>query len=71
MSLTLVIANKAYSSWSFRPFILMRHFGIPFVEIVIPLGEATTHAEILRHSPSGRCPALRDGARVMVPSFDE
>ncbi|MFZ0558445.1 MAG: glutathione S-transferase family protein [Methylovirgula sp.] len=69
MSLTLVIANKAYSSWSFRPFILMRHFGIPFVEIVIPLGEATTHAEILRHSPSGRCPALRDGAHTVWDSL--
>ena len=30
MSPTLVLANKAYSSWSFRPFILMRHFAIPF-----------------------------------------
>ncbi len=62
MSLTLVIANKAYSSWSFRPFILMRHFGVPFAEIVIPLGEETTHAEILRYSPAGKCPVLRDGA---------
>ncbi len=69
MSLTLVIANKAYSSWSFRPFILMRHFGIPFAEIVIPLGEETTRAEILRHSPSGRCPALRDGAVTVWDSL--
>ena len=41
MSLTLIIANKAYSSWSFRPWILMRHFGIAFDEIVIPLAQET------------------------------
>jgi len=69
MSLTLVIANKAYSSWSFRPFILMRHFGIPFSEIVIPLGQDTTRAEILRHAPSGKCPALRDGDLVVWDSL--
>lgn len=60
MSLTLVIANKAYSSWSFRPWILMRHFGIAFDEIVIPLAQEQTRAAILRHSPSGKCPVLRD-----------
>jgi glutathione S-transferase len=69
MSLTLVIANKAYSSWSFRPFILMRHFGISFAEIVIPLGEERTHAEILRHSPSGKCPALCDGPLTVWDSL--
>src|SRR5579863_6428799 len=61
MSLTLVIANKAYSSWSFRPYILMRHFGIPFEEVVIPLAREETRAEILRYSPSAKCPSLRDG----------
>ncbi len=61
MSLTLIIANKAYSSWSFRPWILMRHFGIAFDEIVIPLEHENTRAEILRYSPAGKCPILRDG----------
>ncbi len=69
MSLTLVIANKVYSSWSFRAFILMRHFGIPFAEIVIPLGRETTRAEILRHSPAGKCPVLRDGALTVWDSL--
>jgi glutathione S-transferase len=68
MSLTLIIANKAYSSWSFRPFILMQHFGIPFAEIVIPLGEST-RGEILRHAPSGKCPALRDDDLVVWDSL--
>jgi len=61
MTFTLVIANKAYSSWSFRPWILMRHFDVAFDEIVVPLAQATTHEVILRYSPSGKCPALRDG----------
>ena len=61
MSLTLIVANKGYSSWSFRPFILMRHFAIPFDEIAIALGEEETRANILKYSPSARCPALIDG----------
>jgi glutathione S-transferase len=61
VSLTLIIANKAYSSWSLRPWILMRHCGIVFDEIVIPLAQDNTRAELLQFSPSGKCPALRDG----------
>src|SRR5665213_3733794 len=61
MTLTLVIANKAYSSWSFRPFILLRHFGIGFAEITIPLGETATREQILRYGPAGKCPALIAG----------
>src|SRR5271170_7569986 len=69
MSLTLVIANKAYSSWSFRPYILMRRFGVPFDEIVIPLAQDATRNEILRHAPSGKCPSLRDGDLVIWDSL--
>lgn len=62
MPLKLTIANKAYSSWSLRPWILLAHFHIPFEEIVIPLDEPETRARILEHSPTGKVPALRDGA---------
>jgi glutathione S-transferase len=61
MPLKLIIANKAYSSWSLRPWILLAHFKIPFEEIVIPLDLPETRSLILEHSPSGKCPALRDG----------
>ena len=65
MTWTLVIGNKAYSSWSLRPWLLLRQFGIPFVERVIPLYEPTTSLEIQRHSPSGKVPALEaDGIIV-------
>jgi glutathione S-transferase len=62
---TLVIANKLYSSWSLRPWILMKQLGIGFDEIVIPLDLPTTKAEVLKHSPAGKVPILIDGeARV-------
>ena len=69
MSLTLVIANKTYSSWSFRPWILMRHYGIAFDEIMIPLAQDNTREEILRVSPSGKCPALHDGDIIVWDSL--
>jgi len=61
MALTLVVANKAYSSWSLRPWIVMTHFEIRFGDIVIPLEEPDTRAAIARHSPAGKCPVLHDG----------
>jgi glutathione S-transferase len=69
MGLTLIIANKAYSSWSFRPWILMRSFGIAFDEVTIPLARDNTRADILRYSPSGKCPALHDGDVVVWESL--
>ena len=61
MPLRLVIANKAYSSWSLRPWILLSHFEIPFVELVIPLDKPDTRRRILNVSPNGKCPSLHDG----------
>ncbi len=61
MALTLVIANKAYSSWSFRPWILLRHFEIPFEEVVIPMAQEGTRAAMLAYAPTGKCPSLHDG----------
>jgi glutathione S-transferase len=69
MSLTLIIANKNYSSWSFRPWILMRHLGIVFDEITVPLAQEKTHEEMLRYTPSGKCPALHDGDIVVWDSL--
>lgn len=58
---TLVIANKLYSSWSLRPWLLLKHFGIPFEEIVIPLDRPDTKARVLEYSPAGKVPILIDG----------
>ena len=59
--LTLVIGNKNYSSWSLRPWLVLKQFGIPFTEIRIPLYGSDAKANILRHSPSGKVPVLHDG----------
>ena len=59
--LTLVIANKTYSSWSLRPWLAMTHFDVPFKEIVIPLHQGATSAKILTHSPAGKVPILHHG----------
>jgi glutathione S-transferase len=61
MALTLVIGNKNYSSWSFRPWIALRVAGIPFEEVVIPLYEPGSKEQILKYSPAGKVPVLIDG----------
>jgi glutathione S-transferase len=57
----LVIANKNYSSWSMRPWVAMKAFGIPFDEIRILLDQAETSAQIARYSSAGRVPILIAG----------
>ncbi|CEJ13558.1 Dichloromethane dehalogenase [bacterium YEK0313] len=57
----LVIANKAYSSWSFRPWILMKALALPFEEELIPLYQPDTASRIARYSQAGRVPVLMDG----------
>jgi glutathione S-transferase len=60
-ALTLVIGNKNYSSWSLRAWLLAKHLGVEFDEIVIALDSPDTREQIEQHSPSGRLPLLRDG----------
>jgi glutathione S-transferase len=60
VSLTLVIGNKNYSSWSLRPWLAMRHAGIGFTEERIRLNLPDTKRQILQYSPSGRVPCLID-----------
>jgi glutathione S-transferase len=57
----LVIGNKAWSSWSLRPWLAMRRLGLPFEEINVGLRLSDSKAEILKHSPSGLVPTLIDG----------
>jgi glutathione S-transferase len=59
--LTLVIANKPYSSWSLRPWLALKHAGGPFDEVVIPLRQPDTAAKIAQWSPAGKVPVLRHG----------
>ncbi len=61
MPLKLIVANKAYSSWSLRPWILLAHFKIPFEEAVIPMDLPDTRANMLKYAPTAKCPSLHDG----------
>jgi glutathione S-transferase len=58
---TLVIANKCYSSWSMRPWLLLKQLGIAFDELTVPLDLPDTKARVLKHSPAGKVPILIDG----------
>ena len=69
MPLKLIVANKAYSSWSLRAWIVLAHFHIPFEEVVIPLDLPDTHQRILEYSPAGRCPVLIDGPTTVWESL--
>jgi len=60
--LTLIIGNKNYSSWSLRPWLLLKQAGIPFRERYIPIRHDAWFAQIHALSPSGRAPALHDGS---------
>jgi len=67
--LTLVIGNKNYSSWSLRPWLLLKHLGVPFEEVLIALDTPSTRDEIERFSPSGRVPALKHGELTVWDSL--
>jgi glutathione S-transferase len=65
----LVIGNKNYSSWSLRPWLAMKELGLAFDEVRIPLYRPGSKEEILRYSPAGRVPILRDGDTVVWDSL--
>ena len=69
MATTLVIGNKNYSSWSLRPWLLLRHHGIAFDEVRLLLDTPDFAREVGRWSPSHRVPALHDGDRVVWDSL--
>jgi glutathione S-transferase len=54
----LIIGDKNVSSWSMRPWLVLKHFGIPFEEDMVRLGRPDSSANILAHSPSGKVPCL-------------
>ena len=57
----LYIANKNYSTWSLRPWVLMRELAVPFREILVPFGGAANPDAFRRFSPTGKVPCLVDG----------
>ena len=57
-TLQLVIGNHNYSSWSMRPWVLLRNGGIAFEEICIPLRLPETSERIREHSAAAKVPVL-------------
>jgi glutathione S-transferase len=66
---TIYIGNKNYSSWSLRAWLMVKAAGIAFDEVLIPLYEPQSRTELLRHSPSGKVPALEHGETVVWESL--
>jgi glutathione S-transferase len=59
--LTLVIGNKNYSSWSLRPWVLMKQLHVEFEELFVRLDTPDFKDELASHGPTGRVPVLKDG----------
>lgn len=57
----LLIANKNYSSWSFRPWLLLSKLGIPFEETLVMLRSEDFSKQVEQFSPAGKVPVLVDG----------
>ncbi|TDK34398.1 glutathione S-transferase family protein [Rhizobium deserti] len=60
--LTLYIANKNYSSWSFRPWLALTAAGVPFEEVLIPFDFPAGNPKFREISPTARVPVLHHGA---------
>jgi len=67
----LYIANKNYSSWSLRPWLLLSALGIPFDEHLVPFveGHAANWEAFRAFSPNGKVPCLHDSATVVWDSL--
>ncbi len=66
---TLYIANKNYSSWSLRAWVLMREFALPFEERLMVFGDAASWRGYEKISPTARVPCLVDGDQAVWDSL--
>jgi len=67
--LTLVIGNKNLSSWSLRPWLVLRHLGLPFQEIKLTLDTPEFKVAVRRYSSAERVPVLLDGELAIWDSL--
>jgi glutathione S-transferase len=65
----LYIANKNYSSWSLRPWVLLRELHIDFEEALKPFQPGSNWDQFRTFSPSGKVPCLADGGRAVWDSL--
>jgi glutathione S-transferase len=65
----LIIGNKNYSSWSMRPWLLLKHAGIAFDEERVSFNDPEFKRKVGRYSPAGRVPVLVDEELVIWDSL--
>lgn len=69
MTYTLITANRNYSSWSLRPWLLMKALGIPFAERFEPFTKPDNYEDFRKFSPTGQVPVLIHGDRTIADSL--
>ena len=65
MAYTLITANRNYSSWSLRPWLLLKALDIPFTDRIEPFAAPVNYAAFRSFSPTGQVPVLIDGERTV------
>ncbi len=68
MAYKLITANRNYSSWSLRPWVLMKALGIPFEDQIV-LFEPENYDNFRKFAPNGQVPCLKDGDRTIWDSL--
>jgi glutathione S-transferase len=69
MTYTLITANRNYSSWSLRPWVLMKVLGIAFEDRLEPFTKPDNYDDFRQFSPTGQVPLLIDGDRLIPDSL--
>lgn len=69
MGYTLITANRNYSSWSLRPWLLMKALAIPFKDRLEPFTKPDNYEDFREFSPTGQVPVLLDGERRVWDSL--
>ena len=69
MTYTLITGNRNYSSWSLRPWVLMKALGIEFEDRLEPFTKPDNYEDFRSFSPTGQVPLLIDGARRIADSL--
>ncbi len=67
--LILIIGNKNYSSWSLRPWILMKYYKISFREVRVALFKETTNGELENYNSDYKVPILKNGELLVWDSL--
>lgn len=65
----LIIGNKNYSSWSLRPWLLLKHFDVAFDEVVVDLFTEGYQQELAQYSPTLRVPVLIENGSTIWDSL--